>query len=276
VIPPRLRALSSFISDQVSVQINSRIYTDTGPILERELAQHAGLGWIGKNTCLIHPKLGSYFLLAELFLDIPLEPDPPFLPDRCGNCTRCIQACPTACILPDRTIDSRRCISYLTIELKKIIPMSLRPLMGPWIFGCDICQAVCPWNVHFAEGPGSIKPDSALAPRPGLPIPDLLLELALSSHAFNQKFRGNPIQRPHRRGYLRNVAIALGNSSDPSAIPVLVETLLRDPEPLVRGASAWALGQIGGSVAHQILSTAMSSETSEAVLHEIDTALHKV
>lgn len=146
VLLKRLDHLAAFIEVQVNQSVPNRIYTDTGPILERELAQRAGLGWIGKNTCLINPQIGSYFILGELLLGIQLEPDPPFSSDRCGSCTRCIDACPTACILPDRTLDARRCISYLTIEEKGNIPANLRSLIGSWLFGCDICQQVCPWN----------------------------------------------------------------------------------------------------------------------------------
>ncbi len=146
VLPARMKELVQFIEEQVGGPIKNRCYTDTGPILERDLAQRAGIGWIGKNTCLINPKQGSYFLLSEIFLDLALEPDPPFITDHCGTCTRCIEACPTDCILPDRTLDARRCISYLTIELKDDIPTELREKMGDWVFGCDICQMVCPWN----------------------------------------------------------------------------------------------------------------------------------
>ena len=272
-IPPRLRALSVFIGAQTGASVNSHPYTDTGPVLERDLAQLAGLGWIGKNTCLIHPRMGSYFLLAELFVDILLEPDPPFLADRCGTCTRCLQACPTSCILPDRTIDAGRCISYLTIELKGPVPISLRPLMGRWIFGCDICQTVCPWNMRFSEGLTALAPDPAFTPRPGLPAPDLIQELALSPQDFNRKFHGSPIQRPHRHGYLRNVAIALGNNGSPSAVPTLIKSLLHEANPLVRGASAWALGQIGDASAFRALASARSSEPDETVLREITSAL---
>ncbi|MFO3797403.1 MAG: tRNA epoxyqueuosine(34) reductase QueG, partial [Anaerolineales bacterium] len=142
VIEERLQALTEFIIAQIGHAVPYRYYTDTGPLLERDLAQRAGLGWIGKNGCLINPRYGSYFLLAEILLGLELAPDPPFPTDHCGHCTRCIQACPTHCILPDRTIDARRCLSYLTIENKGEIPEELRPQIGNWIFGCDICQEV--------------------------------------------------------------------------------------------------------------------------------------
>ncbi len=238
VLPERLRALAAFIEAQVGYPIPNRAYTDSGPILERDLAQRAGLGWIGKNASLINPRLGSYFLLAEILLGIQLEPDPPFESDRCGTCTRCIDACPAHCILPDRSLDARRCIAYLTIELKGEIPPDLRPLMGEWVFGCDVCQMVCPWNRFAAP-----SRDPAFAPRPGVPRPDLIAELALSPQEFNRKFKDSPVQRARRRGYLRNVAIALGNARAPAALPALREAL-RDSEPLVRASVAWAIEQI--------------------------------
>ncbi len=269
ILAERLRRLVSFIEAQTGGPVLNRWYSDTGPVLERDLAQRAGLGWIGKNTCLIHPTQGSYFLLAEILLSLELEPDPPFPHDRCGSCTRCLEACPTACILPDRTIDARRCISYLTIELKGAIPLDLRPQIGDWVFGCDICQQVCPWNQRFAVAQG----DPAFAPRPGIPQPDLIAELQLSPEQFNRKFKGSPVKRAKRRGYLRNVAVALGNLGDEAAIPALAAVLDQEPEPLVRGHAAWALGASGGQSARQALSQAAEVETDAEVLREIRSAL---
>ncbi|MBN1453312.1 MAG: tRNA epoxyqueuosine(34) reductase QueG [Anaerolineales bacterium] len=239
VFPAKLKELVVFIEEQVGHPVPNRYYTDTGPILERDLAQRAGLGWIGKNTCLINPKYGSYFLLAEILLGIELEPDTPLTTDHCGTCARCIEACPTECILPDRTIDARRCISYLTIELKGDIPEELRPLLGNWVFGCDVCQMVCPWN-RFATNTF----DEAFAPRPDVPRPNLIRELELTPEAFNRKFKNNPVKRAKRRGYLRNVAIALGNSGDKSTIPTL-ENARKDAEPLVLEHVDWALKNLG-------------------------------
>jgi epoxyqueuosine reductase len=235
VFPQRLQALVTFIEQKVGETVPNRWYTDTGPILERDLAQRAGLGWIGKNTCLINPKLGSYFLLAEILLDIDLEPDPPFTADRCGTCTRCIEACPTHCILPDHTIDAQRCISYLTIENKGEIPSDLRPRMGNWTYGCDICQMVCPWN-RFAEK----EYDQSFKPYPDLPNPDLIGDLLLTPEGFNRKFKDNPVKRARRGGYLRNTAIALGNSGSLAGIPALEEAL-QDNASLVRQHAEWAL-----------------------------------
>jgi epoxyqueuosine reductase len=241
VLPERLRMLSAFIERLVGAPVPHRWYTDTGPVLERDLAQRAGLGWVGKNTCLINPKAGSYFLLSEILLGIDLEPTPAFTVDHCGNCTRCIEACPTGCILPDRTLDARRCIAYLTIENKGEIPPSLRPQMGNWIFGCDVCQMVCPWN-RFAGD----EYDPSFAPYPAHADPDLTADLMLTPQGFNRQFKDSPIQRARRRGYLRNVAVALGNSEARAAIPALKEAL-QDDEPLVRQHAAWALNQIGES-----------------------------
>ena len=235
VLPPRMQELVQFIEAQVRGPVTNRWYTDTGPILERDLAQRAGIGWIGKNTCLIHPQQGSYFLLSEILLDLELEPDLPFMTDHCGTCTRCVEACPTECILPNRTIDARRCISYLTIELKDDIPLELREKIGDWVFGCDICQQVCPWNRFAAEG------DSAFDSKP--PPHTLTDELSLTPQAFNQRFKHSPVKRAKRRGYLRNVTIALGNTGDIHALPVL-QNALSDEEPMIRVHAQWAIDQI--------------------------------
>jgi epoxyqueuosine reductase len=272
VLGSRLQTLIQFIEDQSGTSVSNRWYTDTGPLLEREFAQRAGLGWIGKNTCLINPTQGSYFLLAEILLGIELELDPPLHMDHCGSCTRCIEACPTNCILPDRTLDATRCISYLTIELKGPIPRDLRPALGDWVFGCDICQEVCPWNIRFAEPQG----DSAFSPRPGVPQPALGTELELTPETFNQKFKGSPVKRTKRRGYLRNAAVSLGNTRDLEIIPILVQALLSDSEPLVRGHAAWALGQLGSLQAREHLQQALKGETDRFVLDELLAALDRL
>lgn len=235
ILPQRLQALVTFIEEQIGHPVPNRWYTDTGPILERDLAQRAGLGWIGKNTCLIHPRAGSTFFLAEILLGLELEPDAPFITDHCGTCTRCIEACPTQCILPNRTLDARRCISYLTIELKDDIPEDLRPLMQNWIFGCDICQMACPWN-RFAH-----PADPAFEPK--IPLPVLTSDLLLTPVEFNQRFKQSPVKRAKRRGYLRNIAVAIGNSGDEISLPAL-EQALQDNEPMVREHAIWAKEQI--------------------------------
>lgn len=238
VIPERLKTLARFIETQTGAPLKHRWYTDTGPLLERDLAQRAGLGWIGKNTCLINPGIGSFFLLAEILLGIELEPDSPFTADRCGTCSRCIKACPTGCIQSDRTIDALRCVSYLTIENRNEIPSDLRVHLGNRVFGCDICQQICPWN-RFADD----DHDPAFDAQPGIFNPVLVEDLALTPQEFNRKFKQNPVLRSKRRGYLRNVAVALGNIRDPAALPTL-EKAVQNNEPLIREHAAWALEQI--------------------------------
>jgi epoxyqueuosine reductase len=263
VLKPRLGALVAFLEEQTGTPVPNRWYTDTGPVLERDLARRAGLGWIGKNSMLIHPQKGSYFFLAEVLLGIDLPPDPPFESDHCGTCTRCLDACPTGCILPDRTLDAGRCISYLTIENKGEIPEELRPLVGEWLFGCDVCQQVCPWN-RFAEQ----EVESNFAPRPDIPPQNAADELDLKPRDFNRKFKGSPLKRAKRRGYLRNAAVVSGNRADPDGLLQLVAAL-QDEEPLVRQHAAWALGQIGTKKAIAALKEAYPQETYPAVLEEI-------
>jgi epoxyqueuosine reductase len=272
VIPARLDQLAVRLEKIIGKTVSQRAYTDTGPILERDFSQAAGMGWTGKNTCLISPTQGSFYLLAEVFINVEIEPDQPFVADRCGSCTRCITACPTHCILPDRTLDANRCISYLTIEHKGSIASGLRPLMGDWIFGCDVCQAVCPWNTRFARS----ESDPALAAHQDLPWPNLRSELALTPQEFNQKFRRSPVLRAKRKGYLRNVAIALGNAKDPACIPDLKNALILNNEPLVRAHAAWALGQIGTQPARLGLEHAQKIEGDPAVLLEIETARSQI
>lgn len=275
VLPPRLRTLAEFIEAQLGRPVTNRWYTDTGPLLERDLAQRAGLGWIGKNTCLINPQAGSYFFLSEILLDVALEADLPFTADHCGQCARCIQACPTGCILPDRTIDARRCIAYLNIELKGSIPPDLRPLMNGWVFGCDTCQQVCPWNQRFAP---TVNAPDFRARQVSVSL-DLNQELSLTPEDFNRKFRHSPIRRAKRRGYLRNVAIALGNSqadlaAQELAVVALERVLLVEGEPLVRGHAAWALGQVESEAARAALEQAASTECDDSVQAEITAARH--
>jgi epoxyqueuosine reductase len=247
VLPARMKELVQFIEEQVGCPVKNRWYTDTGPILERDLAQRAGIGWIGKNTCLIHPKQGSYLLLSEILLDLDLEPDPPFVTDHCGTCTRCIDACPTDCILSNRTIDATRCISYLTIELKEDIPTELREKIGNWIFGCDICQMVCPWNRFAAEGDPAFGTDPSTSLRMSHPLTS---QMDISAQEFNQRFKGSPIKRAKRRGYLRNVAVVLGNTGDMHALPVL-QNALNQEEPMVRKHAQWAIEEISKRASKQ-------------------------
>jgi epoxyqueuosine reductase len=211
---------------------------DTAPLLERDFARRAGLGWIGKNTMLLDRRLGSYFFLGALLLDLELEPDPPHETSHCGTCTACLDACPTHAFPEPGVLDARLCISYLTIELRGAIPEERRPQLDGWLFGCDVCQEVCPWN-HKA--PPGMEP--ALRSRPDLVSLDLVELLALDDAAFHQRFSDTPLPRTKRRGLLRTAAILLGNQGDPAALPAL-RAALRDPELLVREAVQWAIQQI--------------------------------
>jgi len=218
--------------------IRRRAYVDTGPVLERELAVRAGLGWFGRNTMLIHPRRGSYFFLGVLLTDLPLEPSTPFEEDHCGTCRRCLDACPTGALLGydddgAPVMDATRCISYLTIELRGPIPVHLRPAIGNRVYGCDICQEVCPWNDRFSAASG----ESAYSPRPELDNPSLIdlatRLLEMSGKAFLREFRDSPVSRARRNGLLRNVCVALGNWGSDEAVPVL-ERAARDHSELVR------------------------------------------
>jgi epoxyqueuosine reductase len=248
--------------------VKGKAFVDSGPVLERDLAGTAGLGWIGKNTHLISPKKGSWFFLGELFLSIPLAYDRP-IRNRCGECDLCLRACPTGAFLGPYVLDARRCISYLTIELKGWIPRHLRPLVGNHIFGCDICQEICPYNVKVEP-----TAETAYAPRNGLYAPDLIPLLSLSSEEFHERFRGSPILRAKRRGFLRNVAVALGNIRSLEAVPALLHALA-DEEPLVRGHAAWALGRIGSHEAIRALKARLRIETDADVKDEIETAVNE-
>jgi epoxyqueuosine reductase len=216
---------------------------DTAPLLEREWAARAGVGWVGKHTLVLERAAGSWFLLGELLTDLELDGDLP-VADHCGGCTRCLAACPTGALEPYR-MDPRRCISYLTIEHRGAIPESLRAAVGGWIFGCDLCQEACPWNRE--------RRDDASAE---LLAPFLPALLTLDVDAFRARFAGTVLARPGRRGLLRNVCVALGNTGNPAAVPALAGALAADPEPLVRAHAAWALGRLGGPAARRALERA--------------------
>lgn len=253
----RLNALLRFVQERLP-DANGKGCVDSAPVLERDFAASAGLGWIGKNTCLITPRVGSFYFIGELLLDIPLEPDPP-IGQHCGTCRRCLDSCPTGAFVGPYELDARRCISYLTIELKGPIPRDLRPLMGTMIFGCDICQDVCPHNNWPSlESPLSVRND--------LETPDLVELLSLDETGFRERFKGTPIMRTKRRGLLRNVCVALGNAGDPSAIPIL-EIALKDAEPLIRGHAAWALDRLGATAA---VRAALDTESNPWVRDEME------
>ncbi|HEX6251764.1 MAG TPA: tRNA epoxyqueuosine(34) reductase QueG [Gemmatimonadaceae bacterium] len=236
VMLAKLRELHRRIAERTGGAVPGKPYVDTGPVLERELAQRAGLGWFGKNTNLINPGLGSFFFIGSLLLDLPLSPDAPFEEDRCGTCTRCLDECPTDAFVGPRVLDSRKCISYLTIELRGDIPEELRPLIGDRIYGCDICQDVCPWNVRFSRD----LAEPALTPRAENVTPDAAEILALTDDEFRARFRRSPIKRTKRRGLARNAAVVMGNR-DESGDSATLSRALEEPDPLVRDHARWAL-----------------------------------
>jgi len=237
VMRRKLTALAQFMDELGGPGTRSLWYVDTGPLLERELAERAGLGFVGKHTNLISRTLGNWIFLAEIITTLPLEPDAPER-NRCGSCMRCLAACPTGAITAPFTVDARLCISYLTIELKGSIPLHLRPLIGNRIYGCDDCLAVCPWNKFGRAGQMM-----AAHARGDLEWPALVELLDLDDAAFKKRFAGTPMLRTKRRGILRNVCVALGNTADRRALPAL-QRALHDPEPLVREHAEWAIAQI--------------------------------
>ena len=237
VLGERLKQLTQYANELGGVGTRSLWYVDTGPLLERDLAQRAGLGFIGKHTNLISRRLGNWIFLSEIITTLEIEPDTPET-NHCGSCTRCIAACPTAAITGPFQLDARRCISYLTIELRGSIPLELRPAIGNRIFGCDDCLEVCPWN-RFAREGQLMKAHA----RPELAEPDLLEMLSLDEAGFKQRFAGTPMLRARRRGLRRNVCVALGNVGDKRALPTL-QKAAEDPEPLVSEHARWAIERI--------------------------------
>jgi epoxyqueuosine reductase len=240
---------------------------DTAPLLEREFAQLAGLGWIGKNTLLLNRRIGSWFFLAALLTDAELDYDEPHESDHCGTCRACLDACPTGAFVAPHVLDARRCISYLTIELRGPVPAELRAGLGDWVFGCDVCQEVCPWN-HRAP----TSPEEGYQPAANMNPLELSALFDLDDEAFRRRFRATPLWRPRRRGILRNAAIVLGNRPTPDALKALIKGL-SDPEPLVRGACAWALGQYDEADAVEALEQRLACEANADVREEIIRAI---
>ncbi len=251
----------------LSPATEGRAYVDTGPVLERDYASRSGLGWFGKHTNLIGIRSGSWFFIGELILTTELEPDPPAT-DHCGTCTKCIDACPTDAILEPYVLDSNRCISYLTIELKGPIPKDLREAVGNWVYGCDVCQDVCPWNKKQAR----LTSEPAFRSREGFERPALHDLLSLDPSAFSTRFRKSPVKRTKRRGLLRNAAVALGNVGIASDVGAL-SNALHDEEALIRSHAAWGLGRIGGNEARDALQERAAVETDTEVLDEIADAM---
>ena len=269
VIKKRLRQFCDGLEARLGEPVRTRIFVDDGPMNDRAAAERAGLGWFGKNTNILTPSHGSWVFLAQVVTDMKLKPDTP-LKKTCGSCVRCIDACPTGAIVAPYVLDNRKCISFLTIELRGPIPKDLRPLVGDWIFGCDICQDVCPVNKKAAE---SLEP--AFQQRHDFSAPELIPLLELDDEGFRERFRNSPVKRAKRVGLQRNVCVALGNIGDAAAIPALANALESD-SPLVRGHAAWALGRIGGHEAQASLQTASSRQQQEEVHEEIQDALNQL
>lgn len=267
VMEPRLKRVAAFLLAR-GARI-ARYYVDTGPVLDRAAARRAGIGWFGKNTMILTRQgYGSWVFLGEVLTDLALPPDPP---DRgeCGRCRICLDRCPTGAIVAPYTVDARRCISYLTIEHRGPIPREMRPLMGDHIFGCDLCQTVCP---HNAKTLARRHPE--FAPRPGVGArPELIPLLNIDEGAFRRLFRGSPVMRTRRQGLRRNVAVALGNIGDPSAVPALAAALQDDTDAVVRGHAAWALGHIGTDAARRALEGRLKREEDPTVQEEITHAM---
>ena len=266
VVKARLADLAAAVRDLGGEGTRTRAFVDSSPLPERAAAVRAGLGFVGKNTNLLTAQVGSWLLLGALLTDLALTPDRPVERD-CGRCRLCLDACPTDAFPAPYVLDANRCISYLTIELRGPIPRDLRPLMGDHVFGCDVCQDVCPWNraerrpgwPEFAGGPDAARP----------PLADLLV---LDDEAFRARLRRSPVWRTKRRGLLRNAAVALGNTGGTDDLPALA-TALRDAEPLVRAHAAWAIGRIGAHDGTSILQSARADEADADVRAEIDLAL---
>lgn len=261
------RRVKALLSELSALGGGARFYADYGPIPDRAVAARAGVGWYGKNTNVLTARYGSWVFLADILTDLDLAPDQP-LKKSCGRCTACIPSCPTGAIVAPYVIDNSRCISYQTIENKGPIPRELRPLMGDWVFGCDICQDVCPVNHHArAAGDTEFAASSIEASRP-----DLQTLLSMTEQEFAERYRGSPVRRAGWAGLLRNACVALANSGSQTAVPALAQALTHTA-PLVRGHAAWALGRLGGRPALDALRQALSTEVDPGVLEEIRLAL---
>ena len=262
LLKARLRAFAEGLSQRAGRPVKARVFVDDGPMNDRAAANRAGVGWFGKNTNILTQSHGSWVFLGQVVTDLDLQPDRPLV-KTCGNCVRCIDACPTGAIVAPYVLDNTRCISYLTIELRGAIPRRLRPLIGDWVLGCDICQEVCP--VNRKAQPGS---ESAFRQRHDFAAPELIPLLDLDDEGFRNRFRNSPIKRAKRVGLQRNVCVALGNIGDPSAVPAL-ERATSSPDTLVRLHAAWALGRIGGRQATEALESALVRENNPEVAEEV-------
>jgi epoxyqueuosine reductase len=270
VMKERLWKLVKWLETETASKVSARTYVDTGPVLERDLARLAGLGWFGKNTLLIHPRRGSFLFLGALFVNLELEPDAPLTEEHCGTCTRCIDACPTSAIVSDGVVDATRCISYLTIEKRGALPHEWREAIGTLVYGCDICQDVCPWNVRFARE--AHDPELTTGSLEGSPDPIALLRM--DADGFQRRFGGTAVTRAGRQGLSRNAATALGNRRAAGDDSALIECLTNEPDPVVRVHAAWGLGQIATPIAVGALQARLAEERDDDVRSEIEHALN--
>ena len=274
VMKRRMRDFVRSLEAELGSSVAARWYVDDGPMLDRAAANRAGIGWFGKNTNILTPDFGSWVFLGQVITDLDMEPDAP-LKKSCGSCVRCIEDCPTGAIVAPYVVDNTRCISYLTIENRGPIPSELRPLIGDWVFGCDICQDVCPVNRKAQEAGQPITPVAQHKEGRTTALLDLVELLEMSEFEFRSRFAGTSVMRAKRAGLQRNACVALGNAGDSDAVPALARALEHD-EPLVRGHAAWALGRIGGTPAASALVQAAARETDSGALEEIKAALDEL
>ena len=271
VLREKLLALGEACSEIVGRPVISRPCIDTAPLLERGYASEAGLGFIAKNTMLLIPGFGTYFLLGELLLDVDLPPTEPIAP-KCGSCRACLDACPTGAFVSERILDARKCVSYFTIEYGGTIPVEYRKPMGNMVFGCDICQEVCPYNLSK-----KVKPVAAeFIPRDALQNPDLIDLLEITSSGHRRLVKGTALRRAPRQQLMRNAAIALGNSGKAEAVEPLGKALIENRYPLVRGHAAWALGELGTALCLDNLQSALKTEEEDSVSDEIRAAINRI
>ncbi len=271
VMKRRIKAFVRGLEERLEIPLKAKWYVDDGPMLDRAAAARSGLGWFGKNTNILTSSHGSWILLGQVITNLELEPDPP-LKKTCGTCVRCIDNCPTSAIVAPFVVDNARCISYQTIENRGVIPLEMRPLIGNWVFGCDICQDVCPVNRRGQTPLQPIPKVETIKPTGELDLAELL---ELTEAEFLSRFQGTSIMRAKRVGLQKNACVALGNDRSEAGVPALISALI-NPEPLVRGHAAWALGAIATSDALSALKRACTSEMDPYVIEEIEGALKSV
>jgi epoxyqueuosine reductase len=264
LLKKRMRALHEAIEREVGRSIDARFLVDTARIVDRAVAARSGLGWYGKNACIIVPGHGSWVLLGELVLDLELLPDQP-LTKNCGRCQICLDRCPTGAISAPYTIETPLCLSFQTIEQRGAIPRELRPKLGDWVFGCDVCQEVCPYTKAV-----TVDADPAFAPKTiDNAYPSLTRLLTMDQTHFTELYSGTPVTRAKRRGLARNAAVALGNVGARDDLPILIDAMTTHDELLVRGHAAWAVGRLGGTLARRALESSLAAETDKSVIEEI-------